>query len=93
MQYEKEFKNMISELYLSGRKALDLSTEYNLNSNMIHRWVKEYQGSREAFTGKGNLSLTSQEKEILDLKKALSEAQLERDILKKAVGIFSKNDK
>jgi transposase len=93
MQYEKEFKNMISELYLSGRKALDLSKEYNLNSNMIHRWVKEYHGNKEAFTGKGNLSLTTHEKEILDLKKALSEVQLERDILKKAVGIFSKNDK
>ena len=32
------------------------------------------------------------EKEVAELKSALREAELERDILKKAVGIFSKND-
>ena len=38
------------------------------------------------------LSLTEQEREIVKLKKALKEVQFERDILKKAVGIFSSTD-
>lgn len=37
--------------------------------------------------------MTESERKIHDLEKRLREAELERDILKKAVGIFSKNDK
>ena len=37
-------------------------------------------------------SLTPQEAEIAQLKKKLREAEIERDILKKAVSIFSRND-
>jgi len=36
--------------------------------------------------------MTEEQKEIARLKKELRDAQLERDILKKAVSIFSKND-
>jgi transposase len=36
--------------------------------------------------------MTEEQKEIARLKKELRDAQMERDILKKAVGIFSKND-
>lgn len=93
MKYEKEFKVMISELYLSGRKARELSKEYDLNCNMIMRWVQEYKAGSGAFPGKGNVSLSDQEKELVQLRKQLAEVQMERDILKKAVGIFSKNDK
>ena len=37
--------------------------------------------------------MTDEEREIERLKKELKEAQLERDILKKAVSIFSKSDR
>ena len=37
--------------------------------------------------------MTDEEKEIARLKAELKEAQLERDILKKAISIFSKSDK
>ncbi|EID72445.1 transposase-like protein [Imtechella halotolerans K1] len=37
--------------------------------------------------------MTDEEKEIARLKKALKEAELERDILKKAISIFSASDK
>jgi transposase len=93
MKYEKEFKVMISDLYLSGRKTQELSKEYNLNANMILRWVQEYKQSTGSFPGKGNAILTDQEKELVQLRKQLADVQMERDILKKAVGIFSKSDK
>jgi transposase len=45
-------------------------------------------------TGTGSKAQVSQEQqEILRLKKELKQAELERDILKKAVGIFSRNDR
>ena len=37
--------------------------------------------------------MTDEERQIAQLKRQLREAQLERDILKKAIGIFSKNDR
>jgi len=40
----------------------------------------------------GNKTMTEEQKEISRLKKELRDAQLERDILKKAVSIFSRSD-
>ena len=91
--YEKEFKVMIVELLEAGQSTRSVSEEYNLDGSMIRRWRREYQSSKESFTGKGIASLTPEEKEIAKLKKELKEVQEERDILKKAVSIFSRGDR
>jgi len=55
---------------------------------------REYSDKGElAFPGQGKQKLTSEQEEIQQLKKKLREAQMERDILKKAVAIFSKKPK
>ena len=92
-QYTKEFKIMISELMLSGQSAKSLSEEYGVDASTIRNWRNLYQSNKEAFTGSGNPSLTPEEKEIRRLKKQLREAEMERDILKKAVSIFSQSDR
>lgn len=91
--YDKEFKVMICELLLSGQKAKALSEEYDVSANLIRRWKRQYVSGKEAFTGSGKPSLSPQEQEIRELKKRLREAEMERDILKKAVRIFSKSDR
>lgn len=84
---------MIVELIDNGQKISTISKEYGLNENMVNRWKREFHNkAKPSFTGKGNISLSDSEKEIRRLKKELKETQLERDILKKAVGIFSKSD-
>jgi transposase len=45
------------------------------------------------FTGKRNLKLTPEQEKIHELEKKLKDAGLERDISKKATGIFSKIDR
>ena len=92
-QYSKAFKLMIVDLLESGQSARTISEEYELNDSMIRRWKREHLGNKESFTGKGNISLTAEEKEIRRLQKELREMQMERDILKKAVSIFSKSDR
>jgi len=93
-KYDKEYKTMIVELVDSGQKVSVVAKEYGLNDSMIRRWRREFKNSNKPyFTGNGNVAQTAEEKEIADLKKALKEAELERDILKKAVGIFSQSDK
>lgn len=92
-KYEKEFKEMIVSLVNSGQSRAAVSKDYHLDSGMVGRWVRESKSGKEAFTGNGNPSMTPQEKEISALRKELKEAQIERDILKKAVSIFSKSDR
>lgn len=89
--YENEFKVMIVELLNSGRKLKELSDEYSLNDSMLRRWKREYLSKSGDFGMKRELS--QEEQELKVLKKELREVTMERDILKKAVSIFSKSDR
>ena len=55
----------------------------------VYRWLKEFNSEMGAFKDDSTLAY---EKEIRHLKKQLKDAQMERDILKKAVSIFSVSD-
>ncbi|WP_461640431.1 transposase [Labilibaculum euxinus] len=90
--YETDFKLMIVNLLKSGQSARQVSEDYGLNANMIRRWLRENLSAKESFTGKGNISLSPEQREIAQLRAELKEIKLERDILKKAVSIFSKSD-
>ena len=90
-KYENDFKETIVELLKSGRKVKEVSEEYNLNDSMLRRWRREYEIKPGDFSKKRELS--GEELEIKRLKKELQDTKLERDILKKAVSIFSKSDK
>ena len=90
-KYENDFKVTIVELLKSGKKVKDVSDEYSLSEGMLRRWRREYEAKSGDFTKKKELS--QEELEIKALKKELKETMLERDILKKAVSIFSKSDK
>jgi len=89
--YDNDFKVTIVELLKSGRKSQELSKEYNLNNSTIRRWRRDFDLKSGDFSKKREL--TSEEIELKALKKELKEVTLERDILKKAVSIFSKSDK
>jgi len=90
-KYENDFKVMLVELLKSGRNAKELSEEYSINSGIIRRWRREYEVKSGDFSKKRIVS--EEELELKALKKELREVRLERDILKKAVSIFSKSDK
>jgi len=89
-KYDNEFKVMIVELLESGIKTKQVSNEYGLNANMISRWKREFKSKFGDFSKKRLLS--AEEQELKTLKKELREVTMERDILKKAVSIFSKSD-
>ena len=72
-----------------------VAKELGIRADMLRRWTKEYeQKKNEAFHGTGQINRLKDNRlsEIQALKKQVRELQLERDILKKAVGIFSKSD-
>ena len=89
-KYDNEFKVTIVELLSSGIKAKQISEDYALNISMINRWKREYKLKSGDFSKKKELSIEAQE--LKELKKKLKDVTMERDILKKAVSIFSKSD-
>lgn len=90
-KYENDFRVLIVELLKSGRTVKEVSLEYGLNDSMVRRWRREYEAKSGDFSKKKELS--DEEKELKALRKELNEVKMERDILKKAVSIFSKNDR
>ena len=71
----------------------EVAEELGIRADLVSRWMREYTHYQEgSFSGHGNPNLTDEQKEIVRLKRELKDAQIERDILKKAVSIFSKND-
>jgi transposase len=70
-----------------------LAERFDISTTAIYNWrSKYYKYEDNAFPGHGNKTMTDDQREIDRLKKELREAKLERDILKKAVSIFSKKD-
>ena len=90
--YDTAFKIKAVELSNERSNITELARELGIRVTMLYKWRKDYEKFGSAsFPGKGILKQTSEQKTISDLEKRLKEAELERDILKKAVGIFSKS--
>lgn len=92
-QFDREFKLMAVNLCHTGKSTKEVAEELDIRADIVRRWKRELEHHGEgSFSGHGNANLTPEQKEILHLKKELREAQAERDILKKAVSIFSRSD-
>lgn len=91
--FDKEFKQMAVNLCLTGKPTKEIAQELGIRSDLVRRWRREYEEYQEgSFSGHGNTNMTADQKEIAKLKKELQDAQIEREILKKAISIFSKGD-
>jgi len=91
--YDPEFKKMAVDQSHHRDDIGKLAEELEIKPDLLYRWSREAKKAKEgAFPGHGKSKMTKEQKEIADLKKKLREAELERDILKKAVSIFSKSD-
>ena len=85
-RFDRDFKlsavKMITE---GGHKASEVARSLDIHPNVLYSWKRKYADNGEkAFPGKGHFT------ELAVLRRQLREVEMERDILKKAVGIFSK---
>lgn len=92
-KYDRAFKLKAVELSYSRSSIRELADELDLRPELIYRWRTEFASRYEAsFPGNGNKQMNQEESEVARLQKELADMRMERDILKKAVGIFSKSD-
>jgi len=86
--YPVSFKKECVQFYKSKNKKIgEVASELGVDYQLLSRWIREEKEHEEkAFPGNGN----PVEKEVVELRKKLKEVEEERDILKKAMAIFSK---
>jgi transposase len=92
--HSNEFKIKAVELCKQSGNVAATSKELNVNHETVRLWIKAYDtGKFTKNIGVVEKQKSKEEIENARLRKELYEVTLERDILKKAVGIFSKSDR
>jgi transposase len=89
----KEFKEEAVKLaQSSGKPTAQVARELGVSDSAIYQWQKQFaEKGPDAFPGTGHQSAL--EEENRRLKRELEIARQERDILKKVVSIFSREQR
>jgi len=89
--YTAEFKREAVQLVqTSGKPIAQVARELGISDSSIHQWRKGLtEHGPQAFPGSGYQ--TAEVEEVRRLKRELEIVKQERDILKKSIGIFSRN--
>ena len=92
-RYDREFKLEAVRLSLEpGRSVAGVARDLGISENVLHVWrAKLKSEGSSAFPGKGHQS--GEAEELRRLRRQLAEVTEERDILKKALGVFSRRPK
>ena len=86
--YIKAFEPTVNLYKSSGRPLKVIAQELGISVSTLSKWVRQYKlHGGDSFPGKGQVR--SSEEELKTLRKELTHVRQERDILKKAVAIFS----
>ena len=87
--FTKEFKQEAVELMeATDRSVREIERDLDLPRGILYRWRREFASAGEqAFPGHG--SLKPEDEEMRRLRRENDLLREERDILKKALGIFS----
>ena len=95
-RFTDEFKREAVALWeMSGRPQTEVASELGIAPTMLRRWQRKLQerGVPTSPAAKPPISTMAspadQASEIARLRRELDRARMERDILKKAVGIFA----
>ena len=90
-QYTGEFKREVLAMAAKGEKSIsELERDLGITAGLVYKWRRRYR-----FDEKGEALAPSEEREaaaeIRRLKRELEVVRQERDILKKAIQIFSQD--
>ena len=78
-KYDDEFKQQALQLVRNGQSARSVANSLGLSESLLHKWKQSRRNEQ-----------TELEKENEQLRARLKQVETERDILKKALNIFSR---
>jgi transposase len=93
-KYDSEFKEEVLKMISNGRPVREVSESLGVGENLIYRW-KSLNSGKAGLSGASavpviSTSVPASEHEAIRVR--LREVEQERDILKKALGIFSRGN-
>ena len=90
--YSNEFKrNAVALSEYPGRQVSEVAEKLGVTEQILTHWRREHRRRGElSFPGNGRQAFNEEQTRILELEKQLHDVEMERDILKKAVAIFSR---
>ena len=90
-QYDAEFKKEVLKMTMEGKPIVDVARDLGISPERIYKWRRDekLRIGAVAFASAGGKALTPEE-ELRALREELETTKRERDILKKALAIFSK---
>ncbi len=86
-KYDADFKKEVVRMIESGRTVPDVAQSLGIGTNLIYYWIKRAKKKKETPGVEPDISF---DEEKVALQKRIKELEQERDILKKALGIFSR---
>jgi len=91
--FTREFKLTAVQLVTEkGMPVGKVARDLDIHPNLLHLWRRIFlKEGDKAFTGKGRVK--PENAEMRKLRKDLEKAREERDILKKALAVFSKQNR
>lgn len=102
-RYSDDFKQMIVEVYNTGKPIKEICEEYGVTYTTVNNWVNKAQPkskvsekpiikiTKETRSKEKEANTASDKSENLRLKKENERISMENEILKKAIAIFSKD--
>jgi len=87
--FTAEFKADAVRLVTTGGKTIaEVTKQFDLTETALREWVKRAEA--DAGRGPPDALTTAERAELIDLRKRLKRAEMERDILKKATAFFAR---
>lgn len=90
--FDQQFKvDAVRLLTESGNGVAEVARNLGIGRNQLDRWKKQLLGKKTpqaAFPGNGNIG--GDKREIEELRRELARVKEEREILKKAMAVFSR---
>jgi transposase-like protein len=88
-KFTAQFKADAVGLVTTGGKTIaEVTKEFDLTETALREWVKRAEA--DAGRGPPDALTTAERAELIELRKRLKRAEMERDILKKATAFFAK---
>lgn len=90
-KYDKQFKEEAVQMVADGgRSVAEVARGLGIHENMLHKWRRQYhKDPGGSFPGKGHLR--PEDEELRRLQRENANLKEEKEILKKALAIFSKH--
>ena len=90
-KFTPEFKADAVRLVTGGGKSItEVCKQFDFNETSLRAWMK--QAETDAGKGSSGALTTAERVELMELRKRVKRAEMERDILKKATAFFAREN-